>query len=149
MSLTAIVTLSAEVLRTRISNSIVSFPWASIALEKPLALRVRLRAVLATVPLVTAEDRTVIVSLSAAEPRGPVHVRTNVDVLKRVTVSDPEIGFVPDHAPEALHEVACADVHERVEMLPTEISAGFATRVTDGNDGISWTVTVTLSDACP
>ena len=46
-----------------------------------------------------------------------------------VTVSDPEVPFVPDQAPEAEHEVAFEDDHVSVELEPTDTEVGLAEKL--------------------
>jgi hypothetical protein len=43
---------------------------------------------------------------------------------------EPVTGLAPDHAPEAVHEVALLDVHVRVEVLPRAIVLGLALKLT-------------------
>jgi hypothetical protein len=58
---------------------------------------------------------TFTVTLSEAEPPGPVQVKVYVRELVRLPVdSEPEVGLEPDQAPEAAQAVALVEVQERV-----------------------------------
>ena len=57
------------------------------------------------------------------------------------------MGSLPDHAPEALHEVALVDDHVNVALPPLVIELGLAARVTVGVGGV--TETVADCDALP
>lgn len=61
---------------------------------------------------------------------------------------DPVIVLVPDHAPEAVHEVALLDDHVRVEMLPLVMVLGLALKLTV-TTGFALTVTVAVWAAVP
>ena len=55
--------------------------------------------------------------------------------------------LLPDHAPEALHEVALVDDHVNVALPPLVIELGLAARATVGVGGV--TETVADCDALP
>ena len=50
--------------------------------------------------------------------------------LPGVTTCDPELGSVPDHSPEAVHDCAFVELHVNVVGTPTPVVIGFAARVT-------------------
>jgi hypothetical protein len=54
----------------------------------------------------------------------------------------PELGFAPDHAPEAVQDVALVEDQVSVEEFPLETNEGFAEIDTVGGGG----VTVTWAD---
>jgi hypothetical protein len=58
----------------------------------------------------------------------------------------PAVDFVPDHAPEAVQDVASVDVHVSVAALPFDTLVGLAPKLSVGGGR---TVTVTLADALP
>ena len=60
-----------------------------------------------------------------------------------VRASEPLSVLVPDHPPDAVHEVALADDHVSVAEPPLATVVGVAVRVTEGAAGC---VTVTLTD---
>lgn len=62
-----------------------------------------------------------------------MQVSENVDRRERIPVLwVPETALVPDHAPEALHEVAFVEFQVKVEATPERTEAGLADRVTVG-----------------
>jgi hypothetical protein len=64
----------------------------------------------------------------------------------------PEVALAPDHAPEAVQEVAFVEDQVRVEDAPFAIDVGFAVsdRVgTGGGGGVADTVTVADALALP
>ena len=54
---------------------------------------------------------------------------------------EPLTPLVPDHAPEAVHEVKFSPDQVRVEESPECTELGFALRVTVGDDALTVTVT--------
>ena len=58
------------------------------------------------------------------------------------------VGFVPLHAPDAVHEVALLPAHVRVEVLPLRIVLGLALKLTV-TVGFALTVTVAVCAAVP
>jgi hypothetical protein len=76
---------------------------------------------------------TVTVVDCDAEPPAPVQLSEYVDVALRTPVlCVPEVDFVPDQAPEALHELALLALQLIVEAPPELMEAGFAEIVTLG-----------------
>jgi hypothetical protein len=63
-----------------------------------------------------------------------------------VTDFDPESTLAPVHAPRAVQDVACEEVHESVVASPRAIVEGDATRLTLGG---STTATVAVAAASP
>ncbi|OGM78607.1 hypothetical protein A2197_02860 [Candidatus Woesebacteria bacterium RIFOXYA1_FULL_48_16] len=61
-----------------------------------------------------------------AVPPVPVQVNVYIVVAVGETVCDPEVAFVPDHAPDAVQTVALAEDQERVEALPEVTEVGLA-----------------------
>ena len=61
----------------------------------------------------------------------------------------PLVAWLPDHPPEAAHEVALLDDHVRVELLPLAIVLGLALRVTVGAASGDVTDTVAAWVALP
>ena len=64
----------------------------------------------------------------------------------------PEVALLPDHAPEAVQEVALVDDHVRVEDPPLATDVGFAasdTAGTGGGGGMPDTITVVEVLALP
>jgi hypothetical protein len=98
---------------------------------------------------------TVTVADALAAPPDPVQVRANV----LVTVSGPvdwplllDSALLPDHAPEAVQEVALLDDQVSVEDPPLATDAGFAasdTVGTGGGGGMPDTMTVVEALALP
>jgi hypothetical protein len=54
----------------------------------------------------------------------------------------PLVALVPDHPPEAMHDVTFVDDHDSVELSPLETELGFTLKATVG---AGW-ITVTLAD---
>jgi hypothetical protein len=87
---------------------------------------------------------TVTVVDALALPPEPVQRSAKVLVLVNTPLDSlPEIGLLPDHAPEAVQEFASVDDQLSVEELPLTTEAGFAVSDTVGTGA----VTVTLADA--
>jgi hypothetical protein len=62
-----------------------------------------------------------------ADPAVPVQVKTKVVLAVRLPVLwDPDTALVPDHPPDALHELALVELQVRVEEDPDVIEAGLA-----------------------
>jgi hypothetical protein len=79
------------------------------------------------------EEVTVTVVDWLAEPPVPVQVRVNVVFAVMFSVlCEPEIGFVPDHPPEAVHVLALVEFHTRTEEVPAVMEVGLADKVTVG-----------------
>ena len=87
---------------------------------------------------------TVTVMDCDAEPPAAEQLSEYVDVvLSAPVLSVPDGDFVPDHAPEAVHELALVELQESVAALPDVTEVGLAVIVTLGADV---EVTVTLVD---
>jgi len=54
---------------------------------------------------------------------------------------EPLVASAPDHAPEAVHEVALVDDQVSVELAPLATVLGLALRLTVGAGGVTETVT--------
>jgi hypothetical protein len=73
------------------------------------------------------EGVTVTVADWVAEPPVPVQVSVKVELAVRFPVlCESESGLVPDHPPEAVHDVALVEFHVSVEALPEAIELGLA-----------------------
>src|SRR5215475_10004781 len=82
------------------------------------------------------EEATVTVVDWVAESPDPVHVKANVVFAVRLPVLwEPEVDLLPDHPPEAVHEVAFVEFHVSVAALPEEIEFGLAVMLTVGAAG--------------
>ena len=87
---------------------------------------------------------TVTLADALAVPPGPVQVREKLLLAVSMPVACwPEIALLPDHAPEALHELASVDDQLRVEESPLTTELGLAVNDTVGAGG----VTVIVADA--
>jgi hypothetical protein len=76
---------------------------------------------------------TVTVVDCAAVPPLPVQVSAYVVLAVSAPVDcDPLVGMLPDHPPEAVHDVAFAADQASVELLPLITELGFALRLTVG-----------------
>jgi hypothetical protein len=85
---------------------------------------------------------TVTVVDCDAEPPAPEQLSEYVDVvLSAPVLSVPDVDFVPDHAPEAVHELAFVELQETVAGLPGVTEVGLAAIVTLGA-GVDITVIV-------
>ena len=63
----------------------------------------------------------------------PVHVKVNVlFVVSAPLLTLPLVARIPDHAPDAVHEVASVELQVNVTALPLEIDVEFAERLTVG-----------------
>jgi hypothetical protein len=88
-----------------------------------------------------AGDFTVTVAVCAALPPGPVQVNVYIALAVSSLVDcEPLIGLLPDHAPEAEHDVAFAADQFNVELVPLVIVLGLALRLTEGAVGATETV---------
>ena len=89
----------------------------------------------------------VTVAVAPAVPPGPVHVSENVPELVNAALDSlPERALLPDHAPEAVQEVASVDDQVSVEAPPVATEVGFAASDTVG---IGKTVTIAEALALP
>src|SRR5262245_24560268 len=79
------------------------------------------------------EEATVTVADWLTEPPPPKQVSVNVVLAVRFpVVCEPEIAFVPDHPPDAVHEVALVVLQVSVEAVPEVIEPGLADKATVG-----------------
>jgi len=84
---------------------------------------------------------TVTVTDCAALPPVPLHVRVYVEVLVSAPVDcEPLVGSEPDHAPEAVQEVALVADQLNVELPPLATDVGLALKVTTGPGALTVTV---------
>jgi hypothetical protein len=84
----------------------------------------------------------------AALPPAPLQVRVYVLLALSAPVDCvPDVALVPDHLPEAVQEVALAELQVRVALAPLAMVLGLALRVTVGEAAL--TDTVTDWDAVP
>jgi hypothetical protein len=110
----------------------VSIELAPLAMVLGLALKL-------TVTLGFA--LTVTVADCAALPPAPVQLKVKVEVALRAPVDcEPLIALAPDHAPDAVQEVALVADQFKVELLPLLIALGPALRVTVGASALTVTV---------
>lgn len=59
------------------------------------------------------------------DPAVPMQVKVNVEfAVITPVVSEPEVAFVPVHAPEAVHEDVFAEVQVSVEEFPDTTEVG-------------------------
>jgi hypothetical protein len=85
---------------------------------------------------------TVTVADCEALPPAPVQVNVYVELAVSAPVDwDPFIPLLPDHAPEAVQEVALFEVQVSVELLPLLIALGPTLKVTAGAAALTETVT--------
>jgi hypothetical protein len=78
-------------------------------------------------PAVGAPELTETVTLRLVLPPAPVHVSVYVELLDSAPVlCDPLMGSVPDHAPEAVQEVALVTDQVNVELAPLATLVGLA-----------------------
>ena len=94
-------------------------------------------------------------------PAAPVQdtVYETVPATLGVTTELPDVGCVPDHPPEAVHDVAPLEAHQRVADSPSTIVLGFiareeggalATNATSSKEvALTTTVTVSVSEPVP
>jgi len=75
-------------------------------------------------------------TLAVAVPPVPVQARVYVLVAVNAAVNTvPEVALLPDHAPEAVHEVASVELHVSVAVLPEVTVLGDADSLTVGSGG--------------
>jgi hypothetical protein len=102
---------------------------------------------------VGARGVTVTVADAFAVPPNPVQAMANVPELVSAPLGWlPEVALLPDHAPEAVQEVALLDDQVSVEDPPLATDAGFAasdTVGTGGGGGMPDTMTVVEALALP
>ena len=74
----------------------------------------------------------------------PEHVRVNVKFPAELigTVSVPLVDFAPSHAPEALHDVALLDDHDKSTLVPTSVDNKLLVKVMAR--GFAWLDTGTI-----
>ena len=78
---------------------------------------------------------TETVALCVAVPPAPIHVSVYVPIVVRfVSVCVPEVALVPDHAPDAVQEVALVPLHVSVDEFPMVIEVGDAEMVMVGGE---------------
>ena len=100
------------------------------------------------VTVAVAWGLTVTVVDWTAVPPAPAQVNTYVAFADRGPVGcDPVSALVPDHAPEAVHEVASTDDQDRTDALPLAMLLGEALSFTVG--GVALTDTVADCAALP
>lgn len=78
-------------------------------------------------------------------PLSPAQLRLNCAVLViEADVSLPDVGFVPDQPPDAVHVVAFVEDQVNVVVPPLETEVGLAVRDTLGAAGETATVSVAV-----
>lgn len=86
---------------------------------------------------------TVTVTDALALPPAPVQLSEKALVAARAPVARlPEVAFAPDHAPEAVHEVALVEDQVSIDEPPLATEAGLAV-----NETVGVGRTVTIADA--
>jgi hypothetical protein len=81
-------------------------------------------------------DVTVTVAELFAEPPVPEQVSVKVVFAVRFPVlCEPDAAFVPDHPPEAVHELALVEDQVSVDALPEMTETGLAEMLTVGAAG--------------
>ncbi len=65
------------------------------------------------------------------------------------TLELPEVAYVPDHAPDAVHEVASVADQVSVLLLPASIELGFAANEMTGTATAGVTLMVVVCEAAP
>jgi hypothetical protein len=77
-----------------------------------------------------------------------VQVSEKVELALSLPVDwEPLVVLLPDHAPDALHEVALLDDHVRVDAVSLLIVLGLALRLTV-TAGVAFALTVTVAVCC-
>ena len=72
-------------------------------------------------------------TVRSVEPPAPEQLKVyDAVALKGPTSSDPEVAFVPDQPPDAVHEVASVEDQVSVSVSPDAIDAGLDVKVTVG-----------------
>jgi len=108
--------------RVAVTVLVTELPWVT-DLFPPLE-RVKLKVIGAV---------TFTVTDWLAVPPVPMQVSVKVELVVRLPVDwEPEIDLVPDHAPEAVQEVALVEDQERVEPDPEVTEVGLAVMETVG-----------------
>ena len=98
--------------------------------------------------IVGGTDDTVTVDIAELEPPAPLHPSVKVEVaLSAEMTSVPLVVFEPDHAPEAVQDVALVLLHVSVVELPAITAVGFAVSVTVGC--VAEIVTVVVVEVVP
>ena len=102
-------------------------------------------------PKVLPPPWTVTVAERLVEPPGPLQLSVNVllVLVSAPVLAVPEVGFVPLHAPLAVHELASLDDQLRFALPPLGTLVGLALSVTAGAGDAADTVTVTERDVLP
>ena len=96
-------------------------------------------------PKLAPATATVTIVEALVDPPDPVQARTNVlEVVSAPLDWLPEVALLPDHAPEAVQEVALVDDHVSVEDAPLAIEVGLAVNDTVGTGGGGMPDTLTL-----
>lgn len=109
----------------------------------PLAIVLGL-AVRVTVGAVTGLTVTLVDCV--ALPPAPVHESVKVASAVRAPVDcEPAVALAPDQLPEAVHEVALAADHVRVELLPLATVLGLALKLIVGAAALMDTVVVCVA----
>lgn len=82
------------------------------------------------------------VAEAVALPAAPVHtsVYVSVPIAVGVSVVEPLVASVPDHAPDAIQDFVFVELHESVTGLPTAMVEGDAVSLTVGAAGLTVTV---------
>lgn len=88
---------------------------------------------------------TVTVAEAVALPSAPVQVSVYVAVAEGVSVTDPLVASVPDHAPDAVQDVVFVELHASVVVLPAVMVEGDAVSVAVGGCAAGG-FTVTVAD---
>ncbi len=97
-----------------------------------------------------AEAATATETVRLAEPPAPEQVNVyDAAALKGPTDSDPEMALVPDHPPDAVHEVAPADDQVSVTGEPVTTDVALELNVTVGAPAEDVTATETVRLAEP
>lgn len=90
---------------------------------------------------------TVTVADALVEPPAPSHARVKVVTAVRVPlVTEPDVGWSPDHPPEAMHVVALVVDHVSVDRAPYATDVGSADRVMVGTGAVTDTATDALDE---
>ena len=94
---------------------------------------------------------TVTTAEAFADPPDPVHVRVKVllAAVSAPVLAEPAVARLPDHAPEAVQDVASVELQVRFDAPPLATPVGLALSITVGAGADAVTVTVTLLFADP
>jgi hypothetical protein len=84
--------------------------------------------------LISGNDAAVTVTVveAVALPSAPVHLSVYVAVAEGVSVVEPLVASVPDHAPDPVQDVVFVELHVSVVELPTVMAEGDAVIVAVG-----------------